>query len=279
MKESCCQFGPGRALAGVLTEPAGSARPASVVLVSAGVTPKFGPFRLYTELARQLAQHGLRTLRFDLGGIGDSGQAYAGHPLEARTRLQISAALNLLGQRFGPEPVVLAGLCSGAEDSFCYAEHDARVARVVMLDPFAYRTAGFAWRHLGYRAKRRLLRAAGIYRPLPSAGPGLVDYQHLPCPQASRILRVLLQRKVRLHFVYTAGMREHFNHPGQLQAMFPDIEFDGLVQLDHLPDLDHTQLLEADRRKLIGVVCRRLLEPVAVLPASNLDQLAVAAAP
>jgi pimeloyl-ACP methyl ester carboxylesterase len=260
MKESCCQFGPGQQLAGILSEPAAAAPRATVVLVSAGVTPKFGPFRLYTELARRLSRDGFRTLRFDLGGIGDSGEAFAEHPLEERTQKQIGAALDYLAERFEPAGVTLAGLCSGAEDSFRHAEQDGRVTGVVMVDPFAYRTPGFAWRHLAARARRRLLRAVGLYRPLPRAsGKSLVNYEYMAATESTRILRVLLERRVRLNFVYTGGMGDRFNHTGQLQAMFRGIDFGGLLRLDHLPHLDHTQLLERDRRTLIDTIARGLL--------------------
>jgi pimeloyl-ACP methyl ester carboxylesterase len=261
VKESCCQFGPRQKLAGILSEPAAPASRATVVLVSAGVTPKFGPFRLYAELARRLARDGFRTLRFDLGGIGDSGEAFEAHPLEQRTQLQIGAALDYLTERFGPSGVTLAGLCSGAEDSFRHAEQDGRVTGVVMIDPFAYRTLGFAWRHLGDRAKQRLLRAVGLYRPLPrAAGSSLVSYEYMAAAESTRILRVLLKRRVRLNFVYTGGMRRHFNHTGQLQAMFRGIDFGDSLRLDHFPNLDHTQLLGADRRTLIDTIARRLSE-------------------
>ncbi|HKY37421.1 MAG TPA: hypothetical protein VJN18_15875 [Polyangiaceae bacterium] len=261
MKESCCQFGPRQKLAGILTEPAGATERACVVLVSAGLTPKFGPFRLYTELARRLAQRGFRSLRFDLGGIGDSGQEYDGRLLQERTQLQIGAALDHLDQRFELGGFVLAGLCSGADDSFRYAEHDGRVTRVVMVDPFAYRTNGFSWRHWGYRAKRRLLRMVGLYRPLGGArasDQALIDYEHLPHDESSRILQALLNRRVLLHFLYTAGRRESFNHQGQLRAMFPHIDFGDRVLLDYLPRVDHTQFREADRRTLIAAIVERL---------------------
>jgi len=261
MKESCCQFGPRRQLAGILSEPAAGPVRATVALVSAGVTPKFGPFRLYTELARRLARDGFRTLRFDLGGIGDSSEAFEEHPLERRAQLQVGAALDYLASRFELGEVALAGLCSGAEDSFRYAEHDRRVTGVVMIDPFAYRTSGFAWRQLGDRAKQRLLRAAGLYRPLPRAAESsLVHYEYMAPAESTRILRALLERRVRLHFVYTGGMARSFNHRGQLQAMFQDVEFGDAVRLDHLPHLDHTQILERDRRTLIDTIARRLSE-------------------
>jgi hypothetical protein len=246
-------------LAGILTEPAGPAQSLAVVLVTAGFTPKFGPFRLYAELARHLAETaGLRTLRFDLGGIGDSGGAHAGLSLAERTRQQLNDAIDYLSARFELDGVVLAGLCSGADDSFRHAEQDARVKGVVMIDPFAYRTPGFVWRHLKYRAKRRLLRALGLYRRGPARGDSLVDYEHLPEAEARRVLRVLLKRRVLVHFVYTAGMKEHFNHRGQLRAMFRGIGLNDRVKLDYLPQLDHTQLLRTDRRILIEAIAARL---------------------
>jgi len=259
MKESCCQFGAERQLAGILTEPDAPTRRAAVVLVSAGITPKFGPFRLYTELARRLSRDGFRTLRFDLGGIGDSGQPYAGVALQERTARELDAALDYLYGRFELDSVTLAGLCSGAEDSLRHAAQDTRVDGVVMIDPFAYRTPGFLWRHLRYRAKRRLLRAVGLYHPPANSGAAaLVDYQHLAPSESSRLVQTVLARKACLHFVYTGGMREHFNHPAQLKAMFPRIPLGDQVKLDHFPDLDHTQLLERDRRQLIEAIASRL---------------------
>lgn len=258
MKESACRFGPNQQLVGVVTEPSQARVASTLVLVSAGVTPKAGPFRLYTELSRRLARDGVRTLRFDLGGIGDSGQEFTERSLAERTRLQIGAALAHLSQHCSLGELTLGGLCSGAEDAFKYAEHDERVKRVLMIDPFAYRTRGFAWRHLAYRAQRRLLRAAGAFQPLPRGERrSLVSYDYLPHADSSRILQTLVNRRVRVDFVYTGGMRSRFNHAGQLQAMFPSIDFEGRVRVAHLPELDHTQPSAADRQLLIDAIARR----------------------
>jgi alpha-beta hydrolase superfamily lysophospholipase len=252
-------LGPRRELAGILGEPAAAAHRRAVILVSAGFTPKCGPFRLYAELSRQLNQHGFRTLRFDLGGIGDSASAYDGQALEQRTQRQIGLAIDYLQQRFELDGVVLAGLCSGADDSFRHAAQDSRVTGLVLIDPFAYRTLAFRWHHLAFRARRRLLRALGLWRPLPKAGgQTLVDYQHVPRDEARRVLALLGERRVAVHFVYTGGMREHFNHRGQLRAMFRGLRLGPEVTLDYLPRLDHTQLFEADRRSLIDAIVSRL---------------------
>jgi pimeloyl-ACP methyl ester carboxylesterase len=270
MKESPCQFGQQRNLAGIVTEPAAGALPGRVacVLVNAGLVPKFGPFRLYARLARRLSSDGFLTLRFDLSGIGDSRQEYAGLPLQERTMLEIGAAVDYLTERHAAEGVVLGGLCSGAEDSFRYAEGDARVAGVVLIDPFSYRTPGWKWRHLRHRLARRALRVLGVFQPLtaPAAaaptgtvkGRPLVNYKYMEHAESSRILRAMIGRKARVHFVYTGGMRETFNHEGQLEAMFKGIDFKGLVTLDHFPHTDHTQLLEEDRRRLIEAIGARL---------------------
>ena len=259
MTESCCQFGPGRRLASVLTEPSEFPPRLGLVLVSAGLLPKFGPYRLYAQLARRLAESPIVTLRFDLGGIGDSAQEYEGRRLQERTGLEVRAAIDLLSERYDLDGIVLGGLCSGAEDAFRAAESDPRITGVLLIDPFAYRTAGWAWRNLWHRAARRALRALGIYEPLTLPRRSrLVSYRYMQRSESARILRTLLLRRARIHFVYTAGMRELFNHERQLRAQFKGIDFEGLVTLDHFPRIDHTQLLEEDRRALTEGVARRL---------------------
>lgn len=263
MKEACFQFGPGSRLAGIITEPSGAAPTQGLILVNAGLVPKFGPYRLYTQLARRLAQSGVVTLRFDLGGVGDSLQEASSRPLAARTNLEICAAIDELWERHALQDLALAGLCSGAEDAFRAAAHDERVTRVVLMDPFAYRTRGWGARHLAHRLGRRALRALGVYEPLvapQTAGqrPRAVSYKYMEHAEAEGILRTLLGREARAHFVYTAGMREHFNHASQLQAQFRELDFGQLVTVDYLAHMDHTQLLQADRDTLIATIARRL---------------------
>src|SRR5262245_42062453 len=132
MRESAVRFGPSQQLAGIVTEGEGPTKRPPLVLVTAGLVPKAGPHRLYAELARRVAKDGTATLRFDLGGIGDSGQPHAGRPLAVRTALEIRAAVELIAGS-GSGEVVLAGLCSGGEDAFRYAEGDPRVRGVLMI--------------------------------------------------------------------------------------------------------------------------------------------------
>ncbi len=251
-----CQFGEHRHLAGIITAPAGIPR-TICILVNAGLVPKLGPFRLYVDVARRLAREHIATLRFDLGGIGDSRQELKHLPLRERTHVEISSAVDEVQRRF-PETrqIVIGGLCSGAEDSFRYAEHDPRITGVLLIDPFSYRTEGHHWRFLAYRMARRALRSAKVFEPVESKpyAHKLIQYKYMEHAESSRILRAMIERKARVHFVYTGGQQSSFNHPEQLQKMFPNIAFQNRVTVDYFPHLDHTQLLEDDRRQVVTAI-------------------------
>jgi len=250
MSEITCRFGQRRELSGIVSMPLGEAR-VGLVLVNAGFVAKAGPFRLYVEIARHVAESGIVTLRFDLGGLGHSVRHAGNRPLGERTRSEISAAVDELCRRYPRlEHVIVGGLCSGAEDAFRYAERDARITGVVMIDPFAYRTAGWYWRHLLHRVKRRVLRATGLYVPLVHASP-VCDYKYMERAEASRILAAMIDRGAKTHFIYTGGHRDTFNHVGQLPRMFAPLPFQGHVTMDLLPEMDHTQLLAEDRQLVV----------------------------
>ena len=261
IKELSCQFGEHRQLTGVVTEPLDAAPRIACVLINAGLIPRFGPFRLYTQLARRLSSEGLLTLRFDLGGIGDSGQGYVNFPLKKRTELEIRAALDYLHERHELDGVILGGLCSGAEDSFRYAEIDPRITGLILMDPFGFRTLGWWSRELPHQIARHSLRM--LRRVLASRrkshSAALINYKHMNYAEASRILRVLVRRKVPMHFVYTGGMSNSFNHKSQFQTMFGEIDFEGLVTLNYFPEMGHTQVLEAERRLVIESIADNVI--------------------
>jgi pimeloyl-ACP methyl ester carboxylesterase len=260
MTERCCHFGEHNGLAGVITEPDTTVARACI-LINAGLVPKAGPHRLYVELARQLAHDGTAVLRFDLGGIGDSQQGDANAHLRVRTQREIRAAVDEMFLRY-PElgGVILGGICSGAEDAFRYAESDPRVIGVVLIDPFGYRTAGWAWRNFVFRVIRRALKAAGELETIV-VPPKLVAYEYMAHAESSRILKALIERLVRVHFIYTGGRQNVFNHARQLERMFEGIDFTDRVTLDLFPWMDHTQVLASDRATIIGAIQAWLTRP------------------
>lgn len=258
-RDQACQFGVAGHLAGILTRPAAAAGPLACVLVNAGMVPKFGRYRLYPEIAWQLARHGVPTLRFDLSGMGDSRQASASLPLRERMHRDIADAVEHALAVTGARGVVLGGLCSGGEDALRYAETDPRVRGVFLVDPFAYRTPGWAWRNAAFRVMRRTLRALGRYQPFVNpSGEALVHYVYMEPAESRRILTTMIARRAPLHFVYTGGKLHEFNHPAQLQAMFPGLDFAGQITVDLFLETEHTQVQPEDRAHLVETVVQRL---------------------
>jgi exosortase A-associated hydrolase 1 len=147
----------GDELIGVLSA---SALPASlgVLIVVGGPQYRVGSHRQFTLLARQLAEHGVPTLRFDYRGMGDSEG-------EVRTFEDVGADIRCAIDRFfasvpGLRHVVLWGLCDGASAALFYAHQDARVRGLVMLNPWVRTEQGVARVHLRHYYVRRLFQAS-----------------------------------------------------------------------------------------------------------------------
>jgi dienelactone hydrolase len=273
LKEIACEFGRWQRLKGVVTVPA-SPRPElpAVVLASAGLTAKCGPYRLYVELARSLAAQGFTTLRFDLGGIGISQIESPDRTLARRTHDDIDAALTFLAADHGIREFAIGGLCSGAEDAFRHAATDQRVRGVILIDPHSYAT--LYWRCRRYltrytvnRILYRLLRLLGAVHLDKDTSAGavegfegkLIDYQYMSRDESGPILEALLARGVHVHYVYTGGSIDRFHHVRQFAAMFPELDV-RKVTIDFLPYIEHVQIFEADRLLLIDTVVRRTVQ-------------------
>ncbi len=267
MKEIACQFGEHQRLSGILTKAVDGHKRQTIILVNAGLVAKYGPFRMYTSIARRLAKLGFNVFRFDLGDIGNSQPANLTSSLKIRTSKEIRAALDYLQSSFDSEEFILGGLCSGAEDSYRYAEEDLRVVGLILIDPFAYRTNGFLIHDFMYRIWRKVLRTF-IYsvpekdkKNLPDEGAlNFIDYKQIDRDESERILNTLLKRNVWLHFLYTDGKISQFNHKSQLKKMFPELKNYSNFALDYLPYIEHTQMLEEDRICLYEAIENRLIK-------------------
>ncbi|HET9162288.1 MAG TPA: alpha/beta fold hydrolase [Solirubrobacterales bacterium] len=127
-------------LVGVLCEPVGQqAGDVCAVFLNAGAVRSTGPNRLWVEMARRLARQGVRSLRVDLAGIGESDGD------ESRLRQvsefyvpafdgQVGAVLDELEGRHGVERFFLVGLCAGGFWSFRAAQRDRRVLGALLLN-------------------------------------------------------------------------------------------------------------------------------------------------
>ena len=125
-------------LFGILTEPAGQGSDGpTVVFLSVANEHSIGPNRLWVELARRWAELGVRSIRIDLSGLGESpvrheGQAsfVCGAP-EAFEDIE-DAVRAVTGENAGG--VVLVGVCSGGYQAIDSA-FSTKPAGVVAINP------------------------------------------------------------------------------------------------------------------------------------------------
>lgn len=151
-------------LVGVLHRPAQpSAR--GVLIVTGGPQYRVGSHRQFVLLARHLADAGVPVMRFDYRGMGDSEGAMRGFD-------HIDDDLRAAIEQFFIElpamkDIVLWGLCDGATAAAFYAPKDARVAGLVLLNPWVRTEQGLAQATLSHYYVRRVFERA-FWRKLAS---------------------------------------------------------------------------------------------------------------
>lgn len=292
MNETPCRFGPGTALLGIHTPPLAGRAPSGlgVVLFNAGVIPRHGPHRLNVKLARVLAAEGHAVLRCDLSGLGDSphvatpaapaaqgGQSAQGDFRDQAVR-DLRAAMDELCERQGVQRIVLIGFCSGAVNAYWTSLADARVAGLLMMDGFWYRSRwttpvrdlkralNVSWATRFAAVGRRLAALWGAGQPAAVRGqggaaaapPGLFDVApeqaNPPVADFSRHMGELVARGTRVFVLYTGSVLDYVSYAGQFRHVFGAQPWFPQVRCDFRTDIDHTLLTQASQQTFIGLV-------------------------
>jgi pimeloyl-ACP methyl ester carboxylesterase len=271
MREKAFAFGAEGGLVGVLTEPASEEQlpgAPAVLFSNVGLNHRVGPFRLYVELARSLASVGFTAFRFDLSGLGDSEPRR-----DARTELERAAvdtreAIEFVAKKKGIERFVLIGLCSGVDSVHSVSLAEPRVVGAVHLDGYAYRTRAFylrrytvrflqarLWKLYIERKLRRLMPATRAERREVGDAPEIYNREYPTRPQLEHDLSLLLERGVKLLFLYSGGNTVTYNYRDQFYDMF-QTNFRGRIEVQHHARADHTYSVMPDRARLIKSLCQ-----------------------
>lgn len=262
MHEHALRFGRADHLVGIAGLAATGTPPApdrvGVIVLNAGLVHRIGPFRLHVDLTRRLNALGHPTLRFDLSTLGDSGASSESQSRQQQVRADVADAMTLLGERSGCTRFVLVGLCSGAQDAHTVACVDPRVAGAIFLDGYIFRTLGFHLRHYLPRLldpakwRRFLTQRRGAAAPSREAAVFSVAYP--PLRQVRRELAGLLDRGLKLCFVYSGGITRVLNHPRQFRECFGRQATRPGIEARFLDGTDHTFVLACDRHRLLATI-------------------------
>ena len=272
MTQQSIVFGEYHHLVGIVAHPQENSQPCNdvaAIFVTAGMLHSAGPFRLHADLADALCESNIRSLRFDLSGIGESlGVGTSGRSID-RAAHEISMAMNWLSENFGTQKFILFGLCSGADDSVQAAVNDDRVVGVVTLDGCGYRTPKYYLHRLWSHYARRLIMPSkwiSLFRKLAgkkdltaaSLQTG-TDVREFPAQaQAVTEFQLLVDRGVQMHFVYTGGVGEYYNHADQFFDMLSAVQWKQQATTEFYADMDHVVRLCEDREKLVVNLASRI---------------------
>ena len=251
-EETFVKFGPGGRLMGVLGGPCDA--DTVLLLPSAGLQPRSGPFRLHTQLARRLARQGVRTFRYDLPGVGEAPRLPDCDAVQATT-----SAMDQLAAH-GCRHFAVGGICSAADTGWDAAVADSRVSALLLLDGICFTGP---WYHLT-RSLQLLRRLPREWRRFLGKVPGRLRRDASLDANAFRTwpernlarqqFNQLVSRNVRLLCIFSGGYAERFLSPRQFDWSFGPAARDPGVVMHYWPDCDHTYFGHAQRERLITAV-------------------------
>lgn len=263
VSEEALQFGEGGRMLGLLTLP-GRARPDEkrpvFVFLNAGLLHRVGPLRMTVRLARELGEMGFAALRVDLAGTGDT-PARAGLTNQQSVAADFTGIQNILLSRLGPVPIVLVGLCSGADNAIRLALDNPRITGMVLLDPICFKDDGFGLRagtdavfdkfahplhHLAVLKRRGTKFLHGKRRVDPLSLRDLPDRE-----QMQEAFRSLRGRNGHILSIFTQYAVPYYNRQGQQERVLAVEGYRDVATEVFWPDVDHTYMLEVHRLRLI----------------------------
>lgn len=161
-------------LVGVLHRPDSDERNLGVLIVVGGPQYRVGSHRQFVLMARSLAASGYPVFRFDYRGMGDStGEPRTFESVDEDIRAAVDA---FMASTPGLQRVVLFGLCDAAAAVWMYCPRDARLAGLILANPWVRTEAGEAKAFVRHYYLQRLLQRSfwakafsGSLSPIASA--------------------------------------------------------------------------------------------------------------
>ncbi|WP_203300644.1 hypothetical protein [Marinobacter sediminum] len=264
IKERIFTYGEHQHGLGILSEPADTSSSPIIVMLNAGLSHRAEPYRLNVLLGRKLAELGYIGLRVDLSGKGDS-------PARENMTNRESVALDwsfikaALEKLYGARPILIFGLCSGADNGIKICADDPSVKGLILLDPVSRQDSGFTKRDL-YRKltnPRKWLKMHNILsRRLAKRGArddidSSSTIKLRDEPNASDMdlcFNGLMKKNGRVLAVFTSQALYHYNSQGQFAVAMGIPGLDQIVEEVFWPNAKHVYPIEWHRNQLMETV-------------------------
>lgn len=280
-------------LFGILTRQEDAVAQPAVLMLNSGSVHHIGPSRLWLQLSRRWAEHGVTVLRLDLSGIADSppqpgaeeNVVYSGQAVS-----DVAAALSYLQQHVGATQCHVMGLCSGGYHALkaAIAGHDMAGALVInpltfywkegtrMSDLKDYEVSGlaakFSSRLFTTTAWKKLLQGKVDVRiVMKVALRRLWNFVYPHALALARACRIPLKddlardlagpakKGIRLKFVFAKHAPGFELLEMQGGGAIHRLVRRGQATLDFVPDADHTFTRLDARERLVAVLDARIL--------------------
>lgn len=237
-----------------------------VIFLSSGADSHVGPSRLWVTLARRWAAEGVRCLRVDLSGWGDSEPWKGRQPLVLRAPEAFDDVDEVVAAAAGSaREVVLVGLCSGAYQALESALELSPLA-VLAVNPLLRFTPPEFREGKGVSDRRQICDPRQPWAVALSKLPGPVRAAALAARDAARLMGSFSSSGTWLDRLEAAGVHVYcVCGEGELRQLpSPSIKPSGSstgaghARIDLVSGLDHALLDAAQRDEVIELLSGEL---------------------
>jgi pimeloyl-ACP methyl ester carboxylesterase len=137
MKEHVIYLESAPNLVGIVTTPSSPATSSNrpiFLLLNSGRLHRIGPNRLYVKIARQLAEQGITSCRFDFSGIGDSPSSDREWSDLSYLASETSRMMDHIAETMAIHQFVVFGICLGADAALHAAANDSRIIGAILVN-------------------------------------------------------------------------------------------------------------------------------------------------
>lgn len=254
ISESALNVDPATGLFGILSRPRQELRDTGFIFMNPGLLHRVGPFRLYVDIARSLANAGFAALRLDQSGKGDS-DALPGLAATDVTIANLRSAAECLTRETGVRKFVVGGLCSGADDALQAGSQLEGLAGLFMFDGYVHRTARFYLYRYGPKLfsrqswMKRLAFSKAHSKPAKNE-IGTLRNWGTPTEMIKRY-RTLIDEGVYILAVFSGWSDNCYVYPSQFIESTGHRQASAYATELHIPGSTHLLHLSAHRQRAV----------------------------